>query len=356
MQRNIPLTRLFFLDPFGSTDPDDLKNFGSDVTEHNYIFMHDQEPIDLALHRNLFDDAVSRNKDLDHGRGARQTAIIVSEIDSDNLDAVCQAYDWRPFYYFFHGWASLDWYRGYNQTFLITPPHQRTITHSFLSPNRIMGGQRDHRPLLMYHLLKQQVQHALISCPLVCPVEKLPITSIVKKFEDRYPDIVDTFDRANLPWHFAGENHHPMHSCWLSLFDQSAQSLAYVVTETVYFGRRSHITEKTFKPICLGMPFVMASAQGSLAYLRRYGFQTFGDFWDESYDDEQDDFLRLERIGKLLGDLDRMVTADRQALFHRMLPTIKHNYHHFYGGAFERVLWEEFQHMLRDIKLHFSQS
>jgi hypothetical protein len=62
-----------------------------------------------------------------------------------------------------------------------------------------------------------------------------------------------------------------MHSCWLSLFDQSAESLLYLVTETVATGRRHHLTEKTFKPIAMGMPFVIVGTQGSL--------QVFAQLW-----------------------------------------------------------------------------
>lgn len=353
MQKNLPLTRLFFMDPFGSTDPIDLKNFGDDVVEHNYIFMHDQEPIDLALHQNLFDNVVRRNTDLNNGKGPTKSAIIVSEIESDNLDEVRDTYHWQPFYYFFHGWASLDWYRGYDKTFLIKPPRQRSIEHSFLSPNRIMGGQRDHRVLLIYHLIQRSITSALISCPNICPQENQSVVDIAAKYKDRYHDIVDALSGANLPWHFPNEDTHPMTSCWLDLFNESAKSLAYVVGETVYFGRRSHLTEKTFKPICIGMPFVLVSARHSLRYLRQYGFETFGEFWDESYDDEADDFVRLEKIAQLLASLDRMSVKERQALFTKMIPTIEHNYRHFYDGGFEKVLWREFQQMLIDIKRYF---
>ena len=75
-----------------------------------------------------------------------------------------------------------------------------------------------------------------------------------------------------------------MHSCWLSLFDLCEQSAVHVVTETVFDGKRNHLTEKTFKPICLRMPFVLLSTAHSLQYLRSYGFKTFSSLWDESYD------------------------------------------------------------------------
>jgi hypothetical protein len=140
-----------------------------------------------------------------------------------------------------------------------------------------------------------------------------------------------------------------MHSCWLSLFDQSAESLLYLVTETVATGRRHHLTEKTFKPIALGMPFIIVGTQGSLRYLRSYGFKTFGDLWDESYDDEPDDSKRIEKIAKVLKLLDGL-EEHRQDIFESAWDIVEHNWNHFYGGGFEAVLWKELQEMLNDFE------
>jgi hypothetical protein len=349
IEQHIPLTRMFFCDPFGHTQPENLFNRGHDRQELNYIFMHDQEPVHLDVHAPLFSDVVNRNQDLNHGCGAHHQAVVVSERDSDQVLQLCSQYNWRPYYYFFHGWAALDWYRGYNRTFLIRPPAQRKITHSFISPNRIIGGRRPHRVELMYHLLKQGVNRAWISFPAVCPVEQVRPQHMLQ-----YADANQVFESAALPWNFPNEQDHPMHSCWLSLFDECAESLAYVVTETVFYGRRHHLTEKTFKPIALGMPFVLASTAGSLEYLRSYGFQTFGQFWDESYDQELDDSVRLAKIAQLLGQLDRLTASEQQQLFEQMIPTIEHNYNHFYSGAFEAVLWSELTAMLDTMQQDFA--
>jgi hypothetical protein len=120
-----------------------------------------------------------------------------------------------------------------------------------------------------------------------------------------------------------------------------------LVTETVATGRRHHLTEKTFKPIALGMPFVMVGTQGSLKYLRSYGFRTFGDLWDESYDDEPDDSRRIEKIAQLLKQLEG---SDRQAIFDSAQEIIEHNWNHFYGGGFEAVLWQELKGMLNELE------
>ena len=343
---------MFFMDPFGSTNPDDLMNFGSNTVEHSYIFMHDQEPIDLGLHQVLFDEVARRNLDLCGGKGPKRSILITSEHESDHVRGVCDAYGWKSFYYFFHGWAALDWYRGYDKTFLIAHPAERKIQHSFISPNRIIGGQRDHRVLLIYHLAKASINHAMISCPSHCPQEQVPIGTIASKYHPQYPDILDIINRLDLPWHIGTETNHPMTSCWLDLFQQAESTLAYVVTETVCFGKRWHITEKTFKPICLGMPFVIISTHRSLAYLRSYGFQTFGQYWDESYDDEQDDLRRIEMASQVLAGLDSLTVKQRQDLYHDMIPVLKHNYDHFYKGGFMDRLWHEFTSMLDDLRVY----
>lgn len=140
-----------------------------------------------------------------------------------------------------------------------------------------------------------------------------------------------------------------MHSCWLSLFTESSKCLLYVVTETLARGRRWHLTEKTFKPICLRMPFVLVGTCGSLEYLRSYGFQTFDSLWDESYDQELDDDLRLEKIARLLKSLDVMSVGEKRSLFKAAQPIVQHNYEHFYGGGFEKILWDELKIMLDNL-------
>jgi hypothetical protein len=343
-------TRVYYCDPFGRSDADSVVNQGvDDIREHNYIFFFDQEPIHLNLHMPTFEE-VRHVRNPDIHRNFRKSALgylVTSERDSDTVDQICAQYQWQPLYYFFHGWAALDWYRGYDRTFLITPPEQRTITQTFLAPNRIIAGERRHRLEMLYWIFKLDLAHNHVSCPKTCPAENIAILDAVQPLEALYPDIVDVFQSQSLPRNFKGETEHPMHSCWLSLFDQSAESLLYLVTETVATGRRHHLTEKTFKPIAMGMPFIIVGTQGSLQYLRSYGFQTFGDLWDESYDNEPDDHLRIEKIAKVLQQLE---TSDRQAIFESAQAIVQHNWNHFYGGGFEAVLWQELQDMLNGIE------
>ena len=140
-----------------------------------------------------------------------------------------------------------------------------------------------------------------------------------------------------------------MTSCWLTNFTEAADSLVYVSTETVYFGRRLHLTEKTFKAIALEMPFVLVAAAGNLAYLREYGFKTFDSVFDESYDLETDDIRRMARVTQLLKDLDSLSTHERQQIHKACLPIVEHNYNHFYSGGFADILWTEITSMLEGL-------
>jgi hypothetical protein len=353
IQQNIPLTRMFFCDPPGDSRPEALHNFGEDRAEHNYIWFHDQEPIHLDVHKNLFDDVVRRNRDLQCDLGPRYAILVTSEKDSADLVTCCDIYGWRSFYYFYHGWAALDWYRGYHRTYLMPEPNDRRIIHSFISANRIIGGRRQHRVMLLHYLQQHKIRNALISFPATCPVENIAAVDIAAKLG---PEVRRSMSEAGLPWNFPGEVDHPMHSCWLSLFEENAGCLAQVVTETVYYGQRHHLTEKIFKPICLRMPFVLVSTAGSLEYLKSYGFKTFDTVWDESYDQEIDDDQRLRKIAVLLKSLDEMSPQELQHVYTACVPIIEHNYRHFYNGAFEQVLWQELQQMLEGIKLHVTQN
>lgn len=346
-----PLQDMHWFDPFGSVKFDhimslpkvgwSLQNPMQDPRAKHFLFW-DQEPLNPETIR----DTLTRFRRLYFG----QRHLITSESDSEAVRDACATYGFQSHYYFFHGWAALDWFRGYDRTFLMAPPQQRTITHTMLMPNRIVAGRRQHRLILFYNFLKKYLnfKNCLISFPAVCPGENLSVKAAVQPLLDIYPDIVQVFqDKGNiLPLNFANETDHPMQSCWLDLFDEGSQSLLYLVTETLAQGQRLHLTEKTFKPICMRMPFVLASTCGALRYLRSYGFRTFAHVWDESYDDEPNDILRMEQIASLIVSLDQLPPRAKQELFWECLETVEHNYRHFYGGTFERILWQELTGMM----------
>ena len=344
---------MFFCDPPGHTGPEHLFNLGTDsIVENNYVFMHDQEPVDLNLYQSLFDEVNVRNLDLWRYKlepllPSPIGHIVVSE-RGEYVEELCKKYGWKSHYYFYHGWACLDWFRGYDRAFLIPRARDRRPTQTFMSPNRIVGGKRDHRVLFLYNVFKNGLDNNHISAPRVCQYEGVDISIIAQKYTNVYQDITNVLVSADLPRLFMGEDCQEMASCWLTNFAEAADSLVYVPTETVYFGRRQHLTEKTFKAIALEMPFVLVAAAGSLSYLREYGFRTFAGIFDESYDEETDDIARIEKVAQLLKDLNNLSVIERQQLHQACLPIVEHNYHHFYRGAFADRLWTELNQMLNE--------
>ena len=69
-----------------------------------------------------------------------------------------------------------------------------------------------------------------------------------------------------------------------------------VVSETVFYHNKLHLTEKIFKPIVSKQPFMLLAAPGNLKYLKSYGFKTFDHLWSEDYDNEVHDEQRYEKF------------------------------------------------------------
>ena len=351
LKKNKPGTRLFFCDPPGRADPDSLFNLGvGSIVENDYVFLHDQEPVHLDLHQSLFDDVCERNADLwwNNNKPLTFGHIIVSE-QGEFVEQLCATYGWASHYYFYHGWACKDWFRGYDKTFLIPRARDRAPTRTFISPNRIVAGKRNHRVLFLYNIFQQGLENNWISAPRTCVYENVDISVVASKYNNIYSDIEQVFSSADLPKLFPGEETQQMTSCWLTNFNEATDSLVYVPTETVYFGHRLHITEKTFKAIALEMPFVLVAPAHSLEYMRGYGFKTFADIFDESYDEEENDILRIEKVSKLLKDLDNLSVKERQDIHRACVPIVEYNFEHFYGTGFENILWTELMEMFREL-------
>jgi hypothetical protein len=346
-----PGVRLFTCDPPGSTAPHNVINYGSDdVLETNYTIFFDVQYIEMGIHVRTFEEIARRNRDIYKRVTGPVGFLITSEKDSDDVDAVCEQFGWQSRYYFYWGWAVLDWYRGYDRTWLMKEPNERVITKTFICPNRIIGGNRQHRLIMLYHIFKNKLTNNWVSCPAVCPGENKTINSLLEPLEKIYSDIKEVYSQQKFPICFPNESAAPVKcSCLLSLFDEAADCLLYLVTETVAKGRKLHLTEKSFKPICLKMPFIIVGTCGSLKHLRSYGFKTFGDVWDESYDNEVDDVIRLERIASLLRSLDELSLEGKQDLFNMTQEIVEYNYNHFYNGGFEKILEIELMSMLESI-------
>lgn len=82
------------------------------------------------------------------------------------------------------------------------------------------------------------------------------------------------------------------------------------------------VTEKTIKNLYIGKPFIVMGGCGILSKLKSLGFKTFSPWIDESYDNVQNNYLRLEAIKQ---EIDRLASVDCNNLYKELLPILEHN-------------------------------
>jgi len=76
-----------------------------------------------------------------------------------------------------------------------------------------------------------------------------------------------------------------------------------LVTETVFDYPYSFRTEKIWKPIAIGHPWIAVANRGYYRDIHKLGFQTFGHVIDESFDTIDNNQERLTRIVTVVNDL-----------------------------------------------------
>jgi hypothetical protein len=97
-----------------------------------------------------------------------------------------------------------------------------------------------------------------------------------------------------------------------------------LVTETVFNYPYSFRTEKIWKPIAVGHPWIAVANAGFYRDLRNMGFRTFSHLIDESFDSIDSNQTRIERIAETVEDLCRQ---DLAAFYRECYDVCKYNQH-----------------------------
>jgi hypothetical protein len=101
-----------------------------------------------------------------------------------------------------------------------------------------------------------------------------------------------------------------------------------VVCETLGQGRVFLSAEKIAKCLQARRLFVVFAIQGFLQHYRDWGFETFGDVIDETYDSESDDVVRWSRAFEQVKSL---CNQDLPSLLQKLQPRLDHNHHRLYA-------------------------
>jgi hypothetical protein len=105
-----------------------------------------------------------------------------------------------------------------------------------------------------------------------------------------------------------------------------------IVCETFLSGRSFYPTEKTWRPLMCQTPFLMLGPKNFLSNLQKLGFKTFGQWWDESYDQDADldnGKVAVQSIMSTLQKLSLLSVEELEGLYIDMLPTLQHNKQRF---------------------------
>jgi hypothetical protein len=114
-------------------------------------------------------------------------------------------------------------------------------------------------------------------------------------------------------------------------YDDYLSCFCAVITESNYAHPFATFTEKTINAIKLGRPFILVSSPGTLTYLKKHGFKTFDEFWDESYDLEENHEQRLIKILKLIDYIDGFSIEETRSIYDKMLPILEYNFNLLLG-------------------------
>lgn len=270
---------------------------------------------------------------------SKDFSILANSEISDIKKTMCKDHHYTDWYYFFHGFAALDWY-GDSKYF----DQDVAWTRPYISFNRLHVNDRSYRLNLVARLAEQDLlnqghislhlghtEYSSWQQELANPDTKLSKSAcelIAKHLTD--PMLLDT---DNSTGNISADFGHQEFNLWKS-------GLWHIVTETVFYYDKLHLTEKIFKPIVAQRPFMLAAAPGNLAYLKSYGFKTFDRWIDESYDTIQDPDLRLQAIVDQTQRLCAMSDSELHQMHQEMQPVLEHNFNHLWGNFRHRIVNE----------------
>lgn len=173
----------------------------------------------------------------------------------------------------------------------------------FLNLNRT--GVRKNRILFMHGLKATNLlQHGLVSM-------RNPVNSCLDPYKEKGIDNLDYFylqefidsvqNEQTLPTMILDDDPVNIETGfnWTYSTKWSENVCFDIVSETVDTvddDEEGFLTEKTFKTILTGKPFIINGNKGTLAILRDYGFKTFPYLFDESYDEKTNYYERLNII------------------------------------------------------------
>jgi hypothetical protein len=111
----------------------------------------------------------------------------------------------------------------------------------------------------------------------------------------------------------------------LGIVDWYPNFFVELVNMSFFSGKTFYVDEKIWRPILMRTPFIVQSSQNFLPNLRRLGFRTFGNYWDEGYSEDPAD-CQTSVIKTNIDRLSKLDMLQLQSMYVDMQPILEHNY------------------------------
>jgi hypothetical protein len=301
-----------------------------------FVIVHNILPVEIINDSIQFDSECRRFL-------ANQTlifnlALIVSE-KSPLVDQVLKDKTIASLYYFFHGFAALDWYRGF-YALNYNKQVAGNYKYDYITFNRLVANDRSYRCYFVSKLAEELLlEHGQISFGLA--TEQATWQEEIADSNTKLSNKAIDHIKLHLPsTPLIIDNERIPGSASASIPSCVNDSFWHIVTETVFYYDKLHLTEKIFKPIVSKQPFMLLGAPGNLAYLKSYGFKTFDGIIDESYDNIKDNDQRIEAVVRQIAWYCALTAEEKQQVIEAIAPIVEYNFHHFYG-EFKHIITRE---------------
>jgi hypothetical protein len=263
--------------------------------------------------------------------GIYKPIIVHSELNSADINELSD--EFIPVYVFYHGLISRDWYRHIKHE--SKPSIEKAINPKrFLLYARSWTGSREYRLKFIEKIVQEDIHH--------CIKHNFHCTDNEHDYHTFVPENLKWIVRnKELENYFPEEQIDSHASANINLDDFNTTGIS-IVCETVFDSSKVHLTEKTFQPIAVGNPFIMLSGAYSLRTLRRYGFKTFNDCWDESYDKILDSEERMDAVLKIVKYIAGLTRTEYASLYEKCIAICEHNQKHFFSDEFENYILNEY--------------
>jgi hypothetical protein len=333
--------KVVYFFPHGSTSVENIEYLNSG-DRGPILLCYDQEPLIPGYSDAVFDYV---QKQFVH-YPENKILLLNTEQHSDAKQYFINKYNVKDVYYFFHIFAAHDWYRGYKYRYDIKKPSKRKIVKKFISFNRLTGNARSYRSIHVADLAQRNLLNfGHVSYSATCPLHENNIEQL-NWAENNYNIEVNWAKSAlrnisDLRIDSDLNTNIPNGSSSLNPIKETLESFLFVVTETEFWNRKCHLTEKIFKPILLAQPFVLLGPAHNLKYLQSYGFKTFSHWWDESYDQEEDPVKRICAVTNIIDSICRKSNDELQSMLTNMESTLLYNSMLFRSKEFLDNAWKE---------------